>query len=128
MAPQDPRDLEILKVLWEEGPLKPAEIEERLSFPIKNSALRWQLASLMEEGHVARRKKGKAFYYRARIPRQSAFKKIMGRMAETFCGGSAVALIGRMIESQEDLSEEDVRELQRIAARKAQSADESTEE
>jgi len=121
MASFSPNELEIMKVLWEEGPLKPSEIEERLSQPVKNSALRWQLGALMERGHVRRRKKGKAYYYRATTPRQRAFKKLTRRMAEVFCGGSAVALIGQMIESEEGLSQEDIRELRRIATRKASS-------
>ena len=121
MASFNPNELEIMKVLWEEGSLKPSEIQERLSYPVKNSALRWQLGALMEKGHVTRRKKGKAYYYRATTPRQRAFKKLTRRMAEVFCGGSAVALIGQMIESEEGLSQEDIRELRRLAARKAPS-------
>jgi BlaI family penicillinase repressor len=121
MASLNPNELEILKVLWEEGPLKPSEIQQRLPWPMKNSALRWQLGALMQRGHVTRRKKGKAYYYRATTPRRSALKKLTRRMAEVFCGGSAVALIGQMIESEERLSEEDIRELSRIAARKAPS-------
>ncbi len=118
MASLNPNELEIMKVLWEGGPLKPSEIEERLSQPVKNSALRWQLGALLKKGHVARRKKGKAYYYRATIPRQSVFRKLTRRMAEVFCGGSAIALIGQMIESEEKLSEEDILELRRIAAKK----------
>ena len=119
MATFSPNELEIMKVLWEEGPLKPSEIQERLSTPVKNSALRWQLGAMVEKGHVTRRKKGKAYFYRATTARQGAFKKLTRRLADVFCGGSAVALIGQMIESQEELSAKDIRELRRIAARKA---------
>jgi len=121
MARFDPKELEIMKVLWEHGSLKPAEIQQRLSFRIKNSALRWQLGALAEKGQVTRRKQGKAYYYRATTRRNSAFKKLTRRLADVFCGGSAVALIGQLIESEEELSDEDIRELQRIAARKAPS-------
>ncbi len=121
MASFNPNELEIMKVLWEEGSLKPAEIQERLSPAVKNSALRWQLGALMKKGQVRRRKKGKAYYYRATTPQRSVFKKLTRRMADVFCGGSAVALIGQMIESEEELSEEDIRELRRLAAGKASS-------
>jgi BlaI family penicillinase repressor len=116
----DANELEIMKVLWDAGPLKPSEIQERLSRPVKNSALRWELASLMERGFVARRKRGKAYFYRAAAPRQRVFKRLIRRIAEVFTGGSAVALIGELLES-EKWSEEDIRELQRIAARKTAS-------
>ena len=119
MASLNSNELEIMNVLWEEGPLKPAEIQQRLSQPIKNSALRWQLWALMEKGHVTRRKEGKAYHYRAATPRRSVLKKLTRRLAKVFCGGSAAALIGQMIESEERLSKEDIRELLRIAAKKA---------
>ncbi len=121
MASLNPNELEIMKVLWEGGALKPSEIQEQLSHPVKNSALRWQLGALVEKGHLIRKKKGKAYYYSARTHRHSALKKLTRGLAEVFCGGSAVALIGQMIESEEELSEEDIRELRRIAARKASS-------
>lgn len=122
MASLNPNELEIMKVLWEHGPLKPSEIQQQLSHPVKNSALRWQLGALIEKGHIVRRKKGKAFHYRAATPQRSVFKKLTRRLADVFCEGSAVALIGQMIESQEELSEEDISELRRIAKRKASPA------
>jgi predicted transcriptional regulator len=35
----DERDLEILQLLWEHGPQKPAELQSRFSHKMKNSAL-----------------------------------------------------------------------------------------
>jgi BlaI family penicillinase repressor len=116
MASLNPNDLEILKILWDEGPLKPAEIQRRLSRPVKNSALRWQLATLMNSGYVSRSKKGKAYYYRAKTPRQRVLRNLVRRLADVFSGGSAVALVGQLIESHKQWSEEDRRELRRIAA------------
>ncbi len=118
MAALNPNELEIMKVLWEHGSLKPSEIQRHLSRPIKNSALRWQLGAMLEKGYVARRKIGKAFYYNAKTPPQSALKRMSQRLADVFCGGSAVALIGQLIESQDNLSEDDIKELRRIAARR----------
>lgn len=119
MASLNPKELEIMKILWEDGPLKPAEIQERLSFEIKNSALRWQLGELVEQGQITRRKAGKAFVYRAKAPQRRVLKSLTNRLAQVFAGGSAMALIGEMIDSQDGLTEEDIRELQKIAERKA---------
>lgn len=121
MASFNPNELEIMKILWEEGPLKPSEIQERLSSPIKNSALRWQLGALVDKGQVRRRKRGKAYFYRAATPQRSVLRKLTRRLADVFCEGSAVALIGQMIESEEKLSEEDIRELRRIASKRVSS-------
>jgi BlaI family penicillinase repressor len=110
-----PNELEIMKTLWQAGPLKPAEIQQLLPSPVKNSALRGQLASLVGRGQVKRRRRGKAFYYSAATPKDGALKALARRMADVFCGGSTVALIGQLIESTEHWSEEDLHELRRIA-------------
>ncbi len=113
-------ELEIMMILLDHGPLKPADIQEKLEFPIKNALLRWKLGALIEKEHVKREKKGKTFFYSAITPRQTLLKKFTNRMADVFCGGSAIALIGQMIESEDKLSEKDIKELRRIA-RKASS-------
>ena len=118
MAHFNPKELDVMKVLWNHGPMKPAEIQRELPRTVKNAALRWELGTLVQKGHVARKKRGKAYFYQATIPRERALKKITQRLAEAFSGGSALAFIGELIES-EGLSAEDMRELKRIASKKA---------
>lgn len=103
-------DLEILAALWEGGTLKPAEIQERLSFEIKNSALRWQLGELVEKGLIERRKEGKAFVYSAKKARRNVFGELAKSLSRTLFGGSAVAMVGELIDSGQ-LSNEDLKEL-----------------
>ncbi len=55
-------ELEVMKILWEHGDLKPAQIQDRYCRPIKNAALRFQLKVLLEKGHITRQKIGKAYY------------------------------------------------------------------
>jgi len=117
MSKFTPSELEVMQVLWEHGSLKPAEIEERFPRPIKNAALRSLLLVLLEKGHVTRQQKGKAFYYKAKTPRENTFKKMARQMANVFCGGSPAALIAQLIKAEE-LSADDIRELQEIANRK----------
>ena len=113
-------ELEILMVLLDHVELKPGDIQKKLKSPIKDSLLRWKLGVLVEKGHVKREKKGKTFFYRTVTPRQKLLKRFTNRIAEVFCEGSAIALIGQMVESQENLSDQDIQELRRIA-RKASS-------
>ena len=49
-------ELEIMRILWKYGELKPAEIHERFPRKIKNSSLRSYLAILLQKGHLARRR------------------------------------------------------------------------
>jgi len=108
-------ELEVMKVLWEHGALKPAEIEELFPRPVGNGAVRSVLLILLEKGHVERRKEGKAYYYEAKTPPESEFRNWARRIADVFCGGSSKALIAQLIKS-EKLSAEDIRELEQIAA------------
>jgi predicted transcriptional regulator len=108
-------ELETMRVLWEHGRMKPAEIQEDFSWPIENATLRSVLAGLMEKGHVTRRKNGKAYYYRAASNRGKGLSRMANRMAQVFAGGSTAELIAQLIRI-EKLSPEDIEELRRIAA------------
>jgi BlaI family penicillinase repressor len=109
-----PGELEVMQVLWQHGSLKPAEILEHLDRPLTNPALRSVLRVLMNKEHVTRQKKGKAFFYSAKNSAPTAFKKMTQRLAEIFCSGSSVELIAQLIKN-ENLSEEEVRQLQELA-------------
>lgn len=108
-------ELEVMQVLWEHGVLKPTEIQERFPRPIRNAALRSVLLILLEKGHVTRKKISRAYYYKATTPRERTLRRLVRSLANVFCGGSSKALIARLIK-MENLSEEDIRELQRLAA------------
>ncbi len=111
-------EIEVMRVLWDHGgEMSPPEIEEQFPRPIKNAALRFQLKILLEKGHVARRRAGKAYYYKAVTPRQRTFKSMARRMADIFFGGSAAGLIAELIKS-ERLSDKEIEELQRLAKEK----------
>jgi len=112
-------ELEIMTALWERGPLKPAEIQEQLSSSMKNSALRWQLGELIKRGWLSRDLQGKAFLYRASKPRRSVFGLLTRRLKELLFGGSAMAMVGEMIEAGE-LTPEELRQLAEIAGARAE--------
>ena len=103
-----------MQILWEHGELKPAEVVEFFPREIKNSALRSILGILVDKGHVARRKAGKAYFYKARTRQQSVFRSMMREVTDVFCQGSSEALLMNLIKS-EKLSEEDLVALKRMA-------------
>lgn len=107
-------ELEIMKILWEHGALKPAQIQEKFPRPIKNAAVRAALRILMEKEHVVRKKRGKAYYYTAVTPRQNAMKKMIRRVRDVFYAGSTTSLIAHLMET-EKLSQEDIRFLKKVA-------------
>jgi BlaI family penicillinase repressor len=109
-----PGELKVMRLLWEHGELKPAELQERFPEPIKNPALRSYLTTLVEKGHVTRRRVGKAYRYKAATRSRSAFRTMLGELVDTYCGGSVSALVMNLIKS-EKLSEADLVELKRMA-------------
>lgn len=109
-----PGELEVMEVLWQESPLKPAEIEARLPRPIGNAALRSVLRVLLEKGHVKREKRGKAYFYRPTRPARASFRQMARRLADVFCNGSTFDLVAQLIKT-EKLSPDEIRKLQDIA-------------
>jgi BlaI family penicillinase repressor len=108
-----PGELKVMRLLWEHGELKPATLQDQFPEPIKNPALRSYLTTLLEKGHVTRRRVGKAYYYEAVTRSRSAFQTMLGELVESYCGGSIQALVMNIIKS-ERLSEEDLIELKRL--------------
>jgi BlaI family penicillinase repressor len=108
------RELKVMKLLWEHGELKPGELQDRFPEPIKNPALRSYLTTLLEKGHVTRRRVGKAYFYKAVTRSRSAFRTMLGELVDAYCGGSVQALVMNIIRS-ERLSENELLELKRLA-------------
>jgi BlaI family transcriptional regulator, penicillinase repressor len=118
MSRLTPGEFEVMRILWEHGELKPAEIQQYCSRPIKNAALRSYLRILVDKGHLTRRSKGKAFYYRPKTKRESVFRSMLRELIDTFCGGSSEALLCHLV-AKENLSKEELLELQRLAQSKS---------
>lgn len=107
-------ELEVMRILWKLGELKPAEIQERFPRKIRNSSLRSYLTILLDKGHVARRRVGKAYVYRAKTRRESTFRTMVRDVARVCCDGSVKSLLCQLIQS-EKLSDEDLLELKRLS-------------
>ena len=114
-------EYEVLRILWDSGELKPAEIQKEFGWEIENATLRSVLRNLLEKGVVARKKQGKAFLYRSRGRRTTQFVRSMQRMAEVFTGGSKADLILELLR-HEKLSPDELTTLKEIAERKNKDA------
>jgi BlaI family penicillinase repressor len=108
-------ELEVLRILWEQGELKPAEIEEKFSWPIENATLRSVLVNLVEKKHVFRELDGKAFRYATRVPKATVLQEMMTSLARVFSGGSTHELVAQLVQS-DALTPEDLKLLQETAA------------
>jgi len=107
-------ELDVIRILWEHGELKPAEIQSRFPRPIKNAALRSHLSILLEKGHLTRRQVGKAYFYKAKTKRESAFFRTLKEVINSYCEGSPQSLLMTLIKS-ERLSEAELLRVKRLA-------------
>lgn len=92
-------ELEALRILWENGESKPADIQSRFSWPIENATLRSVLVNLVRKKHIARTLHGKAFFYAARVPKATLLQNLMRHLAQVFAGGSHQELVAQLVET-----------------------------
>ena len=119
MSSLTPGELEVMRVLWEHNALTPAEIQNELPDAIQNAALRFRLRVLLDKGHVAREKVGRAYRYRAITPRRGALSGMIRQMSRVFAGGSVAGLVAQLMEAKE-LTPDEVEELRRLAQEQTQ--------
>ena len=98
-VPLNQNELEVLRVLWEQGELKPAEIQAGFGWPMENATLRSVLVNLVEKGHVTRRLQGKAFYYAASVPKTTLLRGMMRLLTHVFAGGSSEVLVAQLVQT-----------------------------
>jgi len=111
-------ELEALRILWEHGELKPADIQARFSWSIENATLRSILVNLVAKKHITRRMQGKAFFYTARLPKATLLQTMMQTLARVFAGGSQQELVVQLLETSDD-KPDDLEFIRKAAARPA---------
>src|SRR5450432_1417187 len=118
MNSMNQNELEALRILWERGALKPAEIQSDFLWPIENATLRSVLVNLVEKKHVTRRLQGKAFFYAARVPKATLLQTMMHTLARVFAGGSHQELVVQLMETS-DIKAADIKLIRQTAANSA---------
>jgi predicted transcriptional regulator len=108
-------ELEALRILWEKGALKPAEIQNHFSWPIENATLRSVLVNLVEKGQVTRKLRGKAFFYGARVKKTALLQNMLQTMARVFAEGSKQELVAQLVKTG-DIKPEDLEVIRRNIA------------
>jgi predicted transcriptional regulator len=106
------REGQIMEVLWAAGSATAEEIRAALPDEPHDSTIRTILRVLKEKGYVRHTIKGKAYVYSPVVKRASAERKAVRSMLQRFFGGSAEALVMRLIEDDQ-LSPEQLDELKK---------------
>lgn len=96
-----PREAQIMAVLWRLGPCTAGQVRSGLPDDAHDSTVRTLLRVLETKGCVNHKTKGKAYVYRAQVKRSAAERKAVQSMLERFFGGSAEALVQRLLADEE---------------------------
>jgi BlaI family transcriptional regulator, penicillinase repressor len=102
-------ELEFMHIVWSLGEASPDDIDSALQKKgrsVSIGSVRNVLAIMMEKGYLARRKEGKAYRYRAKVPKDQARRVIMDNLLSSLFEGSESLVIAALLEDRELRPEE----------------------
>jgi BlaI family penicillinase repressor len=107
------RELDIMTVLWEDGPSTVADVRDRLADPLAYTTVLTVLRTLEEKGHGAHVEEGRAFRYHAVVDRGEARVSALARVRRKLFDGSAKLLVTQLV-SDRSLSDEDLKSIRQV--------------
>lgn len=107
------RELDVMTVLWEDGPSTVADVKDRLADSLAYTTVLTVLRTLEEKGHVAHEEEGRAFRYRALVARNEARLSALERLRRTLFDGSAKLLVSHLV-ADRTLSAEELEGIRKL--------------
>lgn len=105
-------ELEVMKVLWEENPLTSKEIIKRLHHMAwSDNTIKTFLNRLLNKGSIKYKAEGRTYLYSPTISYDKYLSKENKNFLNVIYNGATNLLISKFIE-EEELSDEDIKELQ----------------
>lgn len=106
------RERQIMDAVFQRGQATAAEVRDALPDPPSYSAVRALLRILEEKGHLRHREEGARYVYMPTQPRQSAARRALRGVVQTFFGGSVEKAVATLLSEEETrLSDEEVARL-----------------
>lgn len=89
------KELEILRIVWEKGPISVKDVHELLGGDVANgyTTILKLMQIMHEKGHLARQKAGKLHLYKAVVSQENTQQQLLDRMIDTVFSGSAADLV-----------------------------------
>lgn len=109
-------ELEVLKVLWDDGPSTVRDVLGALHArgrTVAYTTVQTMLNRLEQKGVVASDKRGAAFLYKPVVTRERLSRTRLHRLVEELYDGAAGALVLQLVRSRA-LKREEIDELQRL--------------
>ena len=102
LPPLSEAQTEIMNVVWDLSEVTMIQVWSALSTAreIARNTVQTQLTRLIEKGWLTHRAEGKAFYYRATVPRDAARTLVVQRVVDAVFGGSAEGLVMSLLDGR----------------------------
>jgi len=114
-GPLTPLELEIMNVLWDDGPATVAEVQPKLKGDLAYTTVMTMLNVLLRKRKVKRVQEGRAFRYRPIVTRQRATGSAVEDLVKRMFGGSTEALLMTLVETR-GIGSKDLERLSKIVA------------
>jgi predicted transcriptional regulator len=116
------RELDVMSVLWRDGPGTVAEVRDRLPVDLAYNTVLTILRNLESKAFVGHTTEGRFFRYFPAVSEQAVRGNALSRLVDKLFGGSRTGLIAHLVE-QESLTSDEVRELHELLDARLSSAD-----
>lgn len=89
------KELEILRIVWEKGPISVKDVHEKMGGDDSNgyTTILKLMQIMHEKGHLARQKSGKLHLYKAIVSQENTQAQLIDKMIDTVFSGSAAGLV-----------------------------------
>lgn len=91
------RELDVMGVLWEDGPATVAEVQERMPDALAYTTVLTILRTLEEKGHVRHEAEGRAYRYYPLVDRKAAGASALRRLVRKVFSGSPELLLTQLV-------------------------------
>lgn len=95
-----PLELEIMHVLWEQGPANVQTVQQELKRPLAYTTVQTMLNILHRKGKVKRALKDRAYFYTPVVSRSHVNRQHIGDIIDRLFGGSAESLVMSLVETK----------------------------
>ena len=110
-----PLELEIMNILWDDGPATVAEVQPKLKGDLAYTTVMTMLNVLLRKRKVKRIQEGRAFRYRPIVTRQRATGSAVEDLVKRMFGGSTEALLMTLVETK-GIDSKDLERLSKVVA------------
>jgi predicted transcriptional regulator len=110
------QELAVLRFIADHGPVPAREVIEKFASEqeLARTTILTKLERLRKKGYLVRRRRQGVFYYSSRVPPGELLHGLVGDFIEKTLGGSVSPVVAYLA-GMEEISDEDLAELQRLA-------------